>query len=202
MLTNFLTPNQSARGSVNGNFLPPIAVVAMLFGTSLIFAFASAHASRAQTAEALSGVEKVYVEPFGQETDEVKLRTRTVEQLKHKGRLEVVNSPGEADALIKGSGSIWVIGYVSNSARSPGAGREAVFRGFLSVEVIGKNGEPLWSYLVTPSRFAAGDITNAAFVELLQWMLTSGQKECSALEYAPLPREVADQELQVVNKGK
>jgi phosphate transport system substrate-binding protein len=41
-----------------------------------------------------------------------------------------------------------------------------------------------------------------AFRELLQWMLSSGQKECSALGYAPLPREVANRELQWLDKLK
>ena len=35
----------------------------------------------------------------------------------------------------------------------------------------------------------------AAFGELLQWMLSSGQKECCA----PLPREVANRELQLLS---
>lgn len=125
-----------------------------------IFLFAPAPPLHAQIAETLAQVKKIYIEPFGQEADEIKLRARMVEQLERKGRLQVVNSPSEADAVIKGSGSIWVVGYVSNDPRSRAAGREAVLTGFLSTEVIGKNGEPLWSYLVTPSRFAAGDITN------------------------------------------
>ena len=35
----------------------------------------------------------------------------------------------------------------------------------------------------------------AALVELVRWILTSGQKECSSLGYAPLPREMADDQL-------
>jgi phosphate transport system substrate-binding protein len=42
----------------------------------------------------------------------------------------------------------------------------------------------------------------AAIVSLLAWMLTSGQKECASLGYAPLPREIADRELHAVNALK
>jgi phosphate transport system substrate-binding protein len=35
-----------------------------------------------------------------------------------------------------------------------------------------------------------------ALLELLKWMLTSGQNDCSALGYAPISREVANRELQ------
>ena len=37
-------------------------------------------------------------------------------------------------------------------------------------------------------------------VELFKWILTDGQKECSTLGYARLPREVADKELELVNR--
>jgi phosphate transport system substrate-binding protein len=47
-----------------------------------------------------------------------------------------------------------------------------------------------------------GDEKRAVVRELLQWMLTSGQKQCSALGYAPLPREIANRELQVLNTLK
>jgi ABC-type phosphate transport system substrate-binding protein len=38
--------------------------------------------------------------------------------------------------------------------------------------------------------------------ELLQWMLTSGQKECQFLGYAPLPGDLAARELQALNGTK
>jgi len=39
----------------------------------------------------------------------------------------------------------------------------------------------------------------AALFELVQWILTSGQKECSALGYAPLPHEVAARQLDLLH---
>jgi ABC-type phosphate transport system substrate-binding protein len=40
----------------------------------------------------------------------------------------------------------------------------------------------------------------AALTELLKWILTSGQKDCSSLGYAPLPRDVAERQLRIVDK--
>ena len=115
--------------------------------------------SRAQTAETLSQVKKVYIESFGQESGATELRERVMKQLRASRKLEVVTTRREADAVIKGNGSVWVTGYVSNDPRSPSNTRQAIFQGFLSVEVSGKDNEPLWSYLVTPSKFRAGAIT-------------------------------------------
>jgi ABC-type phosphate transport system substrate-binding protein len=38
-----------------------------------------------------------------------------------------------------------------------------------------------------------------AVVELLRWVLSSGQKQCSALGYAPLPADLAARESRFVD---
>jgi phosphate ABC transporter phosphate-binding protein len=113
----------------------------------------------AQTAQNLAQVKKVYVESIGQENGAAKLKDRLVEQLRQKAKLEIVSSPAQADAIVKGTGSLWIIGYYSTDPRSTSMFRQPVYRGFLSVEVLGKDNEPLWSFLVTPSKVASGDIT-------------------------------------------
>jgi len=42
----------------------------------------------------------------------------------------------------------------------------------------------------------------SAMVEFLRWMLTSGQRQCAALGYAPLPGAIADRELQLIDTLK
>jgi len=121
----------------------------------------------AQTAKTLVEIKKVYVEQFGEENGAAKLRDATIEQLRRKAKLEIVPAPQQADAIVKGNGSIWVTGYISSDLRSPSNTRQPVFHGFLSVEIIGKDGEPLWSYLVTPSKVRAGDITKDLAVNLV-----------------------------------
>jgi len=39
-----------------------------------------------------------------------------------------------------------------------------------------------------------------AMMSFLEWMLTSGQRECSALGYAPLPKSLVDRELATIRK--
>jgi hypothetical protein len=136
-----------------GSRLPAVATI-------LVVGITTCGLSRAQTVESLAQVKRIYVESFGQENGAEKLRDRTVERLREGHQLEVVAAANQADAVLKGNGSIWVAGYVSNSPRAGANVHHAVFHGFLSVEVIGKNSQPLWSYLVTPSKFSTGDITN------------------------------------------
>src|SRR5262249_10614280 len=54
------------------------------------------------------------------------------------------------------------------------------------------------SWIVLPPNLAPEK--KAAATGFLEWMLTSGQRECSALGYAPLPRNLVDRELSVVRK--
>ncbi len=59
----------------------------------------------------------------------------------------------------------------------------------------GKDAYPIstFTYLLIPSKFA--DPAKGKVVkEFLQWMLTGGQKEVGALDYAPLPQAVAAKE--------
>jgi phosphate ABC transporter phosphate-binding protein len=62
----------------------------------------------------------------------------------------------------------------------------------------GSNSYPIYSFtwIVLPMPVATDH--RSAFEQLLRWMLTSGQKQCSALGYAPLPRELASRELEAL----
>ena len=56
-----------------------------------------------------------------------------------------------------------------------------------------------WIFLPEQSSDVA---KRTAFLEFLRWMLTSGQKECEALGYVPLPRQVAEHHLDLLNQLK
>jgi phosphate transport system substrate-binding protein len=138
--------------------------------------FACVSNAAAQSAKTLSQVRKIYIEPFGQGNGITELMDRTIEELQRKGKLEVVKAREEADAVIQGSGSIWLTGYVSTDFHSPTTTRQPVFQGFLSVEFIGKDNDPLWSYLVTPGKFRAGDITKDLADRLVDKFLEARQQ--------------------------
>jgi phosphate ABC transporter phosphate-binding protein len=111
----------------------------------------------AQTVESLSQVRKLYVDSLGQGKIAADLRGHVISRLRHSHGIEVVQNLPDADAVAKGTGQIWTTSRSSLSPRSNSA-RQATVEGFLSLEVIGKNNQTLWSYLVTPSKFSWGGI--------------------------------------------
>ena len=64
----------------------------------------------------------------------------------------------------------------------------------------GKGAYPIATYtwLLLPHQIADKE-KRATLVELLRWILTSGQKSCSALGYAPLSSDIARRALESVN---
>jgi phosphate transport system substrate-binding protein len=60
----------------------------------------------------------------------------------------------------------------------------------------GKDAYPITSFTWLLVRDSIVDTaTRSAIVKFLEWILTSGQKECSALAYTPLPKEIVTREL-------
>jgi phosphate transport system substrate-binding protein len=66
----------------------------------------------------------------------------------------------------------------------------------------GKSAYPIVSFtwLVFPIE-VRDSATRDSFMDLLRWILVSGQESCSALGYAPLPREIAEQQLRILNSN-
>lgn len=147
--------------------------------------------ARAQSAETLSHVKKIYVESLGQDDAASKLRERIINRLRKNRKLEVVTTPKDADAVIKGSVSIWVTGYFSTSARVPANGRQPIAQGFLSVELVGKDNETLWSYLVTPRKFRSGSITQDLADQLVTKLVGALGQNSENLPVSPLTESTA-----------
>jgi len=139
----------------------------------LILAAISLHA---QTAQDLSQVKKVFVSPLSGGNGAPELQQSLVKQLRKSGKFEVVATSTQADAVIKGSGQIWVKGHLATSPRAPAANRQAVYGGFLSVEVVGADNAVLWSYLVTPSKFFWGSISDDLSENLVKEMVAAHDK--------------------------
>jgi phosphate transport system substrate-binding protein len=126
----------------------------LVFSLSVLLAlvFASPAAGYAQAATRLSEVRKLYVGSLGTDKSAVEIRQLLVRRLRRGQYVQVVSNPKEADAQVRGTGRIWVAGHVLLSSRSHSI-NQPTFGGYLSAEVVGKNDETLWSYLVTPSNF-------------------------------------------------
>ena len=75
---------------------------------------------------------------------------------------------------------------------------------FLSlINAPGKDAYPIVSFtwLLVPESLS-DPATKTAVIEFINWILTSGQKECSALAYNPLPKEVVLRQLDQLSTFK
>jgi phosphate ABC transporter phosphate-binding protein len=155
---------------------------ARIFLIILIVALAGGKAVRAQTAETLSQVRKVYVDSMGDGKGAAEMRARISNRLRASRKFQLAANAGEADAIIKGTGRIWAAGYMSVSVHPTRADRHAVFDGFLSAEVTGKAGATLWSFLVTPSRFSIKRITTDLADQVVQRLLEAAEHQSQEMQ--------------------
>jgi PBP superfamily domain len=130
----------------------------------------------AQTAESLAHVKRVAVDWSGTDRRSTATRDRVLQKLKSSGAMELVDNAANADAVLHGNATIWVSSYVSMSTRSKAA-EEALYRGFASAEMTGKDGRTLWSYLVTPRSSGWKSITDDLGDQLAQALLSALEKK-------------------------
>ncbi|MFC5864939.1 phosphate ABC transporter substrate-binding protein PstS [Acidicapsa dinghuensis] len=125
-----------------------------------------------QSGMQLSQVKTLYVDTFNAGNDSASLRDSVIRHLSRSHRFQLVSSASNADAIVKGASQIWIRGYVSANARNPGNDRQAVYGGYLSLQLTDANGQPLWSWLATPDRHAwsgiADDLAGRAVEKLLE----------------------------------
>jgi phosphate transport system substrate-binding protein len=112
---------------------------------------------QAQPVDSLPQVKKLYVADFRGGQEAKHLHDTFVRHL-DQDRFQIVPSAADADAILNGTGEVWLKGYVSLNTRAASSDRQAVYTGYLSIEVIGRDGEPLWSWLATPGRPAWSNI--------------------------------------------
>ena len=127
-------------------------IICILAATEVLYSTALGGV-RAQTAETLPQVKKVYVTSLGGKQGAAELRDKLILRLKKCPGIEVVGSSSEADAILTGTGETWLSGYISTSPKPSSYGRQPVYDGYLSVELHGKAGAVLWSYAAKPGKF-------------------------------------------------
>lgn len=126
----------------------------------------------AQTAETLSAIKSIAVDWSGADEASRTSRKRVIEKLKASKAVLVIPEAGQADAVLHGSTTVWVTGYESLTPRSKSI-RVPIYRGYASAEVTGGKGQTLWSYLVTPRKFAWNGITDDLADQLAQALLNA-----------------------------
>jgi phosphate ABC transporter phosphate-binding protein len=111
------------------------------------------------TAKAIFDARTIQVGAVGDGASAGAIRQRIIDRLKNSPVLKLVAKSQAADLLLQGSSSVWPTGSITLSPHSNSA-RQTVYEGYLSVELMDKSGQTLWSYLVTPSHFRTTSITN------------------------------------------
>ncbi len=126
----------------------------------------------AQPAASLADVKTLFVATFGGAGDGALLHESLVRRLAKSDRFRIVQSAREAEAIVNGTGEIWIRGFTSTNVRTPSAHRQNVYNGYLSIEVVSREGQQLWSWLVTPSNLVwnsiADDLAGRAAKKLIE----------------------------------
>jgi len=141
--------------------------------------------SLAQSADNLAQVRKLYVEPLGHGEHADEVRKQVLHQLRRDSTIAVVEEASQADAVMKGTVQVWTAGLVSPNPHSHS--REAFYQGFLSAEIVGRDNQTIWSYLVTPSRFAWNGISENLAHQLVSKLLADFKEKTSSEEAAAAP---------------
>ena len=139
--------------------------------------------SPAQAAPALNRIRTLYVDQMGEGDSASALRRRIVEHLKKSGRIRLVERAADADAVLRGSFNFWPTGTISMTPHSKSA-RLTTYQGYLSAEILDKDGQALWSYLVTPSRLRTIDIVDDLAGQMVSRLLAAVQSSMTGAESA------------------
>jgi hypothetical protein len=134
-----------------------LLMIGILAATQVLFS-TTWDGAHAQTAETLAQAKKVYVASLGDKQGATGLRDKLILRLRKCRGIEVAGSPSEADAIITGTGEIWVKGYINSNPKPSPYNRQPVYDGYLTVELRGKDSAILWSDHVTPGKFQWDDI--------------------------------------------
>jgi hypothetical protein len=110
-----------------------------------------------QTAETLPQLKKIYVASLGCKQGAAELRDKLILRLKKSPAIEVVGSSSEADAILTERARLGRPD-ISIPARSLPIVDSPYTTGYLSVELRGKGGAVLWSYVAKPGKFQWNDV--------------------------------------------
>jgi len=126
--------------------------------------FAGRAVLEAQADDTLGAVKRIYVDGFGTNPSTARVKKDLIAELRRTKAFQLASSEAAADATLTGNCQIYLKGYFSLNPRSgtlPTHG-EAIYGGYLSVELRDRRGETVWSYLAAArsgSRDAAHELS-------------------------------------------
>jgi phosphate transport system substrate-binding protein len=110
-------------------------------------------------AQKLGTIHTIFIAPVEDGSSAAAIARRLASELERSGSLRIVSYPAAADAVLHATASIWVIGTVSPNFRSNSV-HNVNYQGHLSAELIGRDRETLWSYMVTPRSSRSSSIAD------------------------------------------
>lgn len=113
-------------------------------------------------------VHKVYIGSFGSNPGAIYLRDKLLRRLAKSETIVVVENPADADAFLRGSAAMRLLGYYNSNPRIRYRNRAsvAVYDAKMTVELEDRQGRPLWSGNLKPrfwgSQFVSDNVVNQA----------------------------------------
>jgi phosphate ABC transporter phosphate-binding protein len=144
----------------------------------------------AQPAATLRNIHTIYVAPItdGEAADAV--RARLIARLKKSSGIHIVDDAKSADAILHSDAVIWSTGTVSVNPRSSSVALRN-YQGYLSAELSDATDRPLWSYLVTPSRFRTASIVDDLADQLSTRLVAAIATGLPGTSPSPVPNPAA-----------
>jgi phosphate transport system substrate-binding protein len=128
-----------------------------------------------QQGKSVAQAKSLFIENFSGGADAALLHDGVSRALAKSHQFRLASSAADADAIMKGTGAIWVRGHISTNTRTPANNRQAVYSGYLSVQVVDAAGQPLWSWLATPGRLAWQNVVDDLANQTVRKLLDAGQ---------------------------
>ena len=142
--------------------IPPSFV--LLFASIALLGSAAVFARANQQDSGLSGVHSIYVAELSGKAGAAEFRRYLIADLKRMPGVKLADSADHADAVLSGTGDLWIKGYYSTNPRVRAIGQDAqpIYGGYLSIELKDQRKETLWSYLSTQQPRSAGGAAGLA----------------------------------------
>jgi hypothetical protein len=121
-----------------------------------------------QSSGCAAGVHRIYVGSFGSSPSAIYLRSKLLLKLAKARAIVIVDDPGTADAVLKGTASMWLVGYYNSNPRIRyrNSTTVPVYDAKMTAELKDKQGRSLWSGKLKPrfwgSQYVSDNVVNQA----------------------------------------
>jgi hypothetical protein len=130
----------------------------------------SVQVAQAQPAQNLADVKRLFVDSLGQGEFPNLIREKIITGLTAGGRFELTLDPGMADATLTGSAT-------ESQPIHYGNGNGSRYEANVTVRVLGKDKQVLWTYEATRGRFSSKRATASAAQDIVKGLLKAARPQ-------------------------